>query len=670
MARRWRAVLALVVVVGAAAVATPPVAGTTETGRSADYERGSCDPLGGERCSLPFPNDYFTVADPTTATGRRVDFGAETLPANAAGVHVDPTELNRNDGFSPGSAIAVLLPGLDLAASGAAPITDMARSLDADAPIVLIDAESGQRHPYWAELDANAPDDAHRLLFVRPAVNFREGRRYIVALRNLVDQDGQPVAPSDMFVAYRDDLDTGDPVLESRRNHMERLFDKVGRVGVARDELILAWDFTVASGQNLSERVLAMRDDAFAQLGAAAPAFHVDSATPSERDNLAREVRGTFAVPNYLTGDGSPGQVLNNGDGSGDDPIPTQNGTFTAQFICTVPAAATSPDGSVNPGRAALYGHGLLGSAREVLGAGSRFAGATNTTFCATWWVGMSEEDVGTAVAALTDLSQFRAVPDRLLQAHLNFLFLGRLLLHPEGLSSDPAFQGADGTPLLDQQNLSFVGTSQGGILGGATTAIAQDWTRAFLGVPAMNYSTLLDRSVDFDMFAAVYAPAYPDRVDQGIGILVAQMLWDRGENNGYVQHLTRQTYADTPAKQVMMFEAFGDHQVANVATEVMARTIDAKLRAPGLAEGRSPDVEPFWGIRSIDRFPHRGRSYLVVWDFGTPAPPTENVPNRAGEDPHGMGRAQPEVLTLATEFLERGRLVDTCGGGPCQTLP
>jgi hypothetical protein len=27
-------------------------------------------------------------------------------------------------------------------------------------------------------------------------------------------------------------------------------------------------------------------------------------------------------------------------------------------------------------------------------------------------------------------------------------------------------------------------------------------------------------------------------------------------------------------------------------------------------------------------------------------------------------------VLTLAATFLEQGRLVDTCGGGPCQTLP
>ena len=630
----------------------------------------ACDPLGGDRCMLPFPNDHFTVADRSTETGRRVHFGATTTPANTAGTHIDPAELNRNDGFSPGSAIAVLLPGLDPAASGLAPITDMAASLDRDAPIVVIDAATGERHPYWAELDARAPDSAHQLLFVRPARNFVEGRRYVVAIRGVVDGTGQPIAPTDVFRAYRDRLESDVPAVEDRRDHMEGLFRPLRRAGVERDDLTLAWDFTVASGENLSERLLAMRDDAFASLGDAAPAFTVTSVTPSTRAHIATEVQGTYEVPSYLTGDGGPGSVLNNGAGAGSSPIPARNGSITARFICTVPASATNADGTANPTRMMLYGHGLLGSAREVYGAGSRTASVANTTTCATWWIGMSEDDVGAVLAALQDMSSFRAIPDRLQQSILDFLYLGRLMKHPDGLSSAPAFQAPDGTPLLDQTNLTFNGVSQGGIIGGAATAVAQDWDRAFLGVPAMNYSTLLDRSVDFDVFGTVFDPSYPDWVDRQLAILLAQMLWDRGENNGYAQHITGQPYRDTPVKQVMLFEAFGDHQVANVATEVMARTIDAELRTPALAPGRSPDVEPFWGIDRARRLPDHGDSYLVVWDFGTEAPPLGNVPNRAGEDPHGLGRGRVDVLTVAMTFLDEGTLVDTCAGGPCRTLP
>src|SRR5690606_37261901 len=175
--------------------------------------------------------------------------------------------------------------------------------------------------------------------------------------------------------------------------------------------------------------------------------------------------------------------------------------------ICTIPESATNPDGTANPTRLMIYGHGLLGTAREVFGASSRYAGATNVTTCATWWVGMSEEDIPAVLAALTDMSRFRTIPDRLQQSMLNTLFLGRLMKHPEGLSSHPAFQAPDGTPLLDTRHLVFNGVSQGGILGGAVSAVAQDWHRAFLGVPAMNYSTLLDRSVHFAVLAPCYLP-------------------------------------------------------------------------------------------------------------------------------------------------------------------
>src|SRR5262249_59910147 len=100
------------------------------------HDPAVCDPLGGERCLLPFPNDYFTVADHLTATGRRVDLDQAATPANASGVHIDPTELNRNDRFAPGSAIAVLLQGLHPRASGLAPVADTAPALAADRPAV------------------------------------------------------------------------------------------------------------------------------------------------------------------------------------------------------------------------------------------------------------------------------------------------------------------------------------------------------------------------------------------------------------------------------------------------------------------------------------------------------------------------------------------------------
>ena len=71
---------------------------------------------------------------------------------------------------------------------------------------------------------------------------------------------------------------------------------------------------------------------------------------------------------------------------------------------------------------------------------------------------------------------------------------------------------------MLDTSHLYYNGNSQGGIMGGALTAVSPDFTRASLGVPAMNYSVLLPRSVDFDEFAAVLYPALPGRNDAAAG--------------------------------------------------------------------------------------------------------------------------------------------------------
>ena len=626
-----------------------------------------CDFLDTRKCLYPFPNDWFTVEDDTTDTGRRVAFTPGAMPVNVGGVAMDPTEWNRNDGFSPGSPVIAFVPGLDAAASEIAPATDIGASLDDDAPIVLLDTETGKRVPYWAELDETIDDPAERPLVIHSAVNFLEGHRYVVALRDLRGADGERIPTPDAFRVYRDDLETTNEAVEGRRQHMEDVFDTLQDAGVERDDdLYLAWDFTVASERSLSERLLHIRDDAFDTLGDQAPAFQVTAVEEEpEEERLARIVDGTFQVPLYLAGTGEPGSRYN----AGPDGLPAVNGEYTADFRCIVPAAALGAGGEAVPARPSLYGHGLLGSEEEVdAGNVVDMADEHDFVFCATKWIGMSEEDVGNAVAILNELGQFPSLADRLQQGVLNTLFLGRLMIHEDGLVSDPAFQGANGDALIDRSELFYDGNSQGGIMGGIATAVAVDWERAVLGVPAMNYSTLLHRSVDFDVYEEILDPAYPDEHDRSLGIALIQMLWDRGEANGYAQHLTGDPYPGTPEHTVLMHEAFGDHQVANVATEVEARTVGACTPTPIFRRGRSPDVKPLWDVCRIDEFPFDG-SAIVVWDSGAAAPPPGNVPPGGGEDedPHGDPRSSKAARRQKAEFLAPdGRVIDVCDGKPC----
>lgn len=621
-----------------------------------------CDPLDQRHCLLPFPSDTFTVADDSTPTGLRVSFALASMPLNATNVRVDPTEWNRNDGFSPGAQIATFVAGIDLAQSRIPAVTDIGASLAADAGVVILDADSGERIPYWAELDATASDDDNRVVLIRPAVNLHDGHRHVVALRNLETASGAAIAAGDVFRAYRDKLQSNVPEVEARRSRYEQVFADLASAGVNRDELFLAWDFTVASTRNLTERLVHMRDDALARLGSAAPAFTVDLVEDHPNNELLRRVSGTFQVPLYMTGGGVAGERLHYGS----DGLPETTGSYTASFMCNIPNAVASDD-TVVPARASVYGHGLLGEESEV-GAGNvrRMSNEHNFVFCATRWIGLSFEDVPNAISILNDLSRFPTLADRLQQGVVNILFLARLMVHADGLVSDPAFQ-VDGVPVIDRSDVFYDGNSQGGIMGGIATAVSTEWTRAVLGVTAMNYSILLQRSVDWATYRLVYDPAYPDEIDRQLGLILIQMLWDRGEANGYANHLTHDPLPNTPAHTVLMHVAFGDWQVAQDAANIEARTIGAQIHAPAVAPGRLPGfVEPYWGIEPIASYPHDG-SAIVIWDSGSPAPPTVNLAPSAGRDPHGDPRNDTDARTQKSEFLRTdGAVVDVCAGAPC----
>ncbi|MCL4287453.1 MAG: hypothetical protein KJ006_07390, partial [Thermoleophilia bacterium] len=428
-----------------------------------------CDPIAapGEQCLFPYPNDFYTRRDESAPTGLRLDLKPASMPSNASGVPVDPTEINTSDGFSPGAPIVLRVPGMDTPAAFAATdpvaITDMDESYDPRQPVVVIDADTGQRQLIWTELDSNATSPDQTDLLIDFGRNLEDGHRYIVALRGMRDAAGDPIEAPAGFRLYRDRIPTGIEAIERRRDHFESIFDTLAGAGIRRHGLYLAWDFTVASTENVTGRMLSMRDQAFADLGDAdltdggvdgdAPQFTInpndgdlgntdpgdddpngdgpngvidfpDATTPNDRgaENV-REVTGTVRVPCYMTDpDGGgpakpcdPGAILNlDGDGT-----PRQNGFYDARFTCNIPRSAVDAGGNViAPVRTSMYGHGLFGDYTEVHTRDVRTLGFDHGVMtCATDWIGMSEDDVGpVAVPALLDLSDFKPLPDRLQQ--------------------------------------------------------------------------------------------------------------------------------------------------------------------------------------------------------------------------------------------------------------
>lgn len=617
-----------------------------------------CDPIGGARCLLPLPNDHFTVADASTPTGRRLHIDSASMPANTKGAHVDVTDENRADGWSPGSPLLAEIPGLDASASKLPALTDPSRSLDASSPIVIVDATTGTRQPFWAELDANADKRTTPLLMIHPARDFADGHRIVVGFRGLVDSSGKAIAPAPAFAAYRDGRRTTDATFEARRPAMERIFTDLANAGVTRADLQLAWDFTIASTQSLTGRMIAIRDDAFKVLGDAAPKFTVSKVTEHPNPFVARRIEGTFQTPLYLTDAGRPGgRLVLDAHGTPQ----RQPGTFTAQFLCNLPPASAN-----KPARMAMYGHGLLGDLTEANGSLTQHMSADhNIAYCATNWYGMSEQDIPNAITVLGDLSKFPSLPDRIQQGYLAFLYLGRLMKHAQGFTANPAFQ-FNGKSALNTAELYFDGNSQGAILGGGLTAVAQDFTRSVLAEAGMNYALLLDRSVDFDDYLKIMLPAYPKRYDRVIGIEIVQLLWDRGETDGYVNHVTSDPLPGTPRHDVLLLGAVGDHQVTEYSLRVEAATMNVPAHVPIAAPGRVVERDPGWLLQPIGTYPHAGSAYFL-WDTGSPRSPVTNTPPRPGHDPHDDTPNIPGVRTLKDQFWHTdGTVTDVCAAKPC----
>jgi hypothetical protein len=688
VSRPWAIVA---VVLGAIAVA-PATAGAAST------PGADCQPYAAAPCLFPFPDDRYTVPDRKAITGLRVQLPQAAMPRNTGGVQMKVSPYDDADGFSPGSTIVLHVPGLDNAAAmaktGAVSLQNQSAAFAKQAPIVVIDQATGRRQLIWAELDANATSPATTDLLIHPGKNFTEGHTYIVALRNLRTASGSVIRSPKWFARLRSGRRLGGQ-LRRQRTRYAAIFTSLRKAGVkANSSLYEAWSFTVASPQSETGRMLAIRDNAFAQLGdknlsdmkvqGRAPAFTVTGSTPltsssgtpvtAANGDTFTVVNGTYQVPCFLKVCGpSAAAGFHYGPGGGLYRTPTQikGNVATTNFVCLVPSAATA----LTPARISTYGHGLLGSASEVTdGWMQALASQYDMVFCSTDFWGLAQGDVPADATALANLNLIEPLMDRLQQGALNSLFLGRLMLNPKGLASSPAFQQG-GAPVIETKNLYYDGNSQGGIMGGMLTALAPDWNRAVLGVTGTDYANLLvQRSTDFAPFGQIVYAAYPDQSLHPLILDLMQQLWDRADPDGYAQQMTTHPLPDTPAHKVLMQIAYGDFQVSMYSAAVEARTIGASAYRPALDADRTQDVNLFDGLPSIKGSRFAG-SAIEIWDSGpgrVQPPPLGNLaPVKASNniDPHEDVRNTPAAQLQMSDFWQpNGAIVDVCGGQPCHS--
>ena len=290
-----------------------------------------------------------------------------TTPASS----VESSDYNWNDGFSLGATILTRVPNVDLGVTGAPPITDIAQSLDSG-----LARRGGQHRDPRPSPDLGGDRLERRPSPTQQAIDHpsrRQPRRGHALHRRAAQHEGlrRRAPPAESR--------TSSPIATTRRWPTPRR-RRAGRTWRAssRPSPPPASRGTTSTSRGTSrsraraarrERLLSIRDDAFARLDSASPAFVVSNvfehscsttgtgsnpaggcsvnadcgtggvcnlASTGVTSNIFRRVAGTYAVERYVDSPTPPARFVLDANG-----LPVHQATpQPASFICNIPRAA------------------------------------------------------------------------------------------------------------------------------------------------------------------------------------------------------------------------------------------------------------------------------------------------------------------------------------------
>ena len=600
-----------------------------------------CNPLQGGACLAPWPVSSFLVASEASPTGVVLAFPAGAVPPGNGGAAFDPAHLNGKSGYSPATQIVahfgVPLDGANLAGPAA-----IAGSLDAASPTIILDAATGARVAHFAEVDANAlpGDPTRQALYLRPTTRLAGGHRYIVAVTSaLRAADGAAIEVPAGFAAIVSGTVTDNARLEALRPSYDDIFAKLAAAGVAKDQLLLAWDFTTAADADLRRDLLAARDAAAAAQGAGGAnlMLHDIVVEPNPRPGIARKVTFTFDAPTVA----DAGGLLREGG------APVARGTTPVRGVALVPACATP----AAPAPITLYGHGFFGGIEETGGAYVQaFAARTCRIILGTDWRGMARPDAANALIALGNLDKVFAFGEGIVQGMIDVEALAALARTK--IAAQILIDGTGASVADTAADLTFFGISQGHILGSTLYAIDPQMRRGVLHVGGANWSLLFERSTNWATLGLPFKGTYADPLTQTLLQQIVQMGLD------VIDPLHWAPLATDPAaaKQYLLYTSMGDAQVTNLGAFLQARTMGLPLAAPA--------ATPPYGLTLATTTPPSG--LVVVDEHPTPLPPTTNLLNSQNNQAHENPRRREHIIDQIDRFLEDGTIVDACGGGVC----
>lgn len=632
------------------------------------------------RVTVPFPDDYWTRADPRSPTGSRVRLPRSRDEATARIIEALRADVDGLDGWSP---IAHLVVELDQPLARSSLPRTPRQSLDPMATIALLDLDPtspyyGRRIPFRAELRNGEIAGAYtsHTLLIFPSIPLSPGGRYgLVMTRRVRGANGRSLAPSPAMQAAlspREKIRGGGvarvraliaPVLAASE---QKLFPPI-----RRDDMALALRFTVRSMRELPRDMLAVREQIFT---GPPPVVRIDRVEASLRADspLAVAVYGHWMAPDWMSGSNWARD---------EEGAPLRTGEREVPFALAIPRQAEA-----GPVPVVIYQHGNPGSAEQevpspardhLLRAGFAVVGFTdllNRELAS----GTDEPRIAIAKQVLhllvATLTKGR-VPDYWLQTNAEQLAFLRVL-EPLGALDLLPIGAPDGVAELDlAAPLGYVGVSEGANLAPGLLAYTPEIRAAALisGGARLTEMMIHQQSAtlleDLPLFFEGVRPA-----DVWAGLALFQTAFDRQDGHNHARFIVRDPLpvaGTTRRASVLLIAGLGDRLVPAHVTNSLAWQL-GNLPLIGTRSRRPPFLRAVAGPVQGNLGPETTGAYLRVAPMGLPgvAPTPGCVPPAVDE----LTAVEGHFCAQLAEESRRGRanflLSAQQGGAPVIEAP
>jgi pimeloyl-ACP methyl ester carboxylesterase len=347
-------------------------------------------------------------------------------------------------------------------------------------------------------------------------------------------------------------------------------------VGIHREDLLLAFDFTTRSEESLLAPMQHVRTLVEQYTNDHPPTATMKNPQPGFlAPSAACQVFGSYSAPSFR----DPDAKIFSFDRQG---LPSIHGTNSVPFLLHLPEL---PLGDKAP--VVIFGHGLwvfketvVQISEELLKAG--FAVISVDAAC---HGGRTSEDG--YIANLFQLKTVKQAVSCLSQTVADELTLVELL---KGDLSDldllpyrPAQDAGDGIPDLDTEHIYYVGQSMGTVIGLTFVALCKDVSAAVLNVPGAGIINIVTNGViTYPLVGAQFIPRGTAPLDAQLLYTVAQMYVDYVDPIHFSPHVRwARSEGDGEERYVLLQGSLNDGLIPNWCTDILARAFGAPIMEP-----------------------------------------------------------------------------------------